>query len=533
EGDANAIGPVDVQLAPGVVTTYTDATRTTIDSVHTLRSVERIVGTNFNDTFNASGFGSSSINAGSIGTGAASDGTLNEFEGLGGNDSIAGNGNTRVSYEHALAGVTVVFSAPGVATVTGDASVGTDTITGGVNRVRGSNFVDDFTGSSGNEIFEGKGGDDSINGGAGFDTAVYAFEDTAINVQLAAGDVFGGVNTGHDTLHSVEAVSGTDFADTYNAVGFSGSSANAGSSGTFNRFEGRGGNDTISGNGNTQIDFANALAGVTVTFTSPGAGTSHGTAAGDIADVGTDAFTGVIGVRGSDFDDVIGPDAGDNIIDGRAGNDIMLGGAGNDSLTGGSGIDRAIYTDATGPIVVDMAVASNNVTGAGIGNDTLSSVESVRGSAFGDSYTALGYTGASAIGSIPANFNEFEGMGGDDSITGNGNTVVSYVNAAAGVTVDLSLVTLPGSTGQAHGTTPGDIANIGTDTFFGGVQLVRGSSFDDVIEGSNNFSGPEVFEGRGGNDFIDGLGGFDRVLYEFRLDDVTTSGVIINLAAGT
>ena len=46
-------------------------------------------------------------------------------------------------------------------------------------------------------------------------------------------------------------------------------------------------------------------------------------------------------------------------------------------------------------------------------------------------------------------------------------------------------------------------------------------------------TGPEVFEGRGGNDFINGLGGFDRVIYEFRLDDVTTSGVIINLAAGT
>src|SRR6185436_920892 len=58
-------------------------------------------------------------------------------------------------------------------------------------------------------------------------------------------------------------------------------------------------------------------------------------------------------------------------------------------------------------------------------------------------------------------------------------------------------------------------------------------SFGDTFEGSNNSTGVEVFEGRGGDDFIDGLGGFDRVLYEFRLDDVTTSGVTINLAAGT
>ena len=126
--------------------------------------------------------------------------------------------------------------------------------------MRGSNFADSFTGSGASEVFEGRGDDDIINGGGGFDTAVYANEDAAIDVHLAAGDVFGGVNTGHDTLQSVEGISGTDFIDTFNAVGFSNSSANAGSNGTFNRFEGRGNNDIITGNGNTQIGFDNATA---------------------------------------------------------------------------------------------------------------------------------------------------------------------------------------------------------------------------------------------------------------------------------
>ena len=58
EGDANAVGPINVQLAAGTVTTFTDASRTTIDSVDTLRSIERIVGTNSGDIFNATGFGS-------------------------------------------------------------------------------------------------------------------------------------------------------------------------------------------------------------------------------------------------------------------------------------------------------------------------------------------------------------------------------------------------------------------------------------------------------------------------------------------
>ena len=120
----------------------------------------------------------------------------------------------------------------------------------------------------------------SINGGGGFDTAVYGNEDAKIDVQLAAGDVFGGVNTGHDTLRSVEGVSGTDFNDTFNALGFTASSTNAGSAGVngtgdaFNRFEGRDGDDSIVGNGNTQIAFDNAAGGVTVTF-DLGSGAGH------------------------------------------------------------------------------------------------------------------------------------------------------------------------------------------------------------------------------------------------------------------
>lgn len=78
----------------------------------------------------------------------------------------------------------------------------------------------------------------------------------------------------------MEAVRGTNFADTYNATGFSGSSTNAGSYGTFNNFEGMGGDDTITGNSNTRLQYTLALDGVTVDLS---AGTAHGTAAGDVA----------------------------------------------------------------------------------------------------------------------------------------------------------------------------------------------------------------------------------------------------------
>ena len=251
-----------------------------------------------------------------------------------------------------------------------------------------------------------------------------------------------------------------------------------------------------------------------MTFIGAGTGNSHGTAAGDVADVGTDTFTGVNSVRGSGFDDV-----------------IVASDPGNDNFDGRGGIDRVIYTGASGPITVNMQAGT--VSGAGIGSDTLVSVELIQGSASNDSYVATNYAGASAFGSIPPTFNEFQGMGGDDSITGNGGTTVSYANASAPVTVALDSPTIgiPNSTGVAHAT--GADAGIGTDTFFGGIQVVRGSAFGDTLSGSNNFAGPEVFDGGPGNDFIDGRGGFDRVLYDFRHDDNVTGGITINLAAGT
>ena len=231
--------------------------------------------------------------------------------------------------------------------------------------------------------------------------------------------------------------------------------------------------------------------------------------------------------------DTIDGGAGDDLLYGGMSYDTLTGGAGDDRLDGGSELDRAIYTDAIGPITVNLAAGT--VIGTGVGTDTLVSVEQFRGSANADIYAASGYTGVSPLGSLPAAHNEFEGMAGDDTITGNGSTAVAYLNAKQGVTVDLTIWSGPGlgASGTAHSTAAGDLAEIGTDTFTGGVQGIRGSEFDDVLKGSNNFANVEFFQGRGGDDLIDGGGGFDRVFYWWRTDDNLTSGVDIKLAAGT
>jgi choice-of-anchor C domain-containing protein len=347
----HATGPIDVELAAGTVSGASPG-------VHdTLSSIEFVTGTDFADTFNALGFGPDSQNAGSVAPNSVS-GTFNEFEGLGGDDAITGNGDTQISYFHATAGVTVTFtswanSGPGTSgggsgTASGDASVGTDTFTG-VDHVRGSNFADTFFGVAHplniGEFFEGRGGNDSINGATGFDEAVYSNEDAGITVDLGAGTVIGGPDTGTDTLRSIEGILGTSSDDTYDASSFTTTSTNAGDDGVngngvaFNQFEGGGGDDTIIGNGNTRVAYYGATGGVVVTLGSSGSGTATGNGS-----VGTDTFnSGVSAVEGSQFNDIITGNGGNNSLFGNGGDDVLTGLGGNDTLTGGSGADIFVY----------------------------------------------------------------------------------------------------------------------------------------------------------------------------------------------
>ena len=390
-------------------------------------------------------------------------------------------------------------------------TIGNDTLTGDFGGVPANDTIDGLDGNdtisglAGNDVLYGGagidrliggGGDDLLDGGTGRDRAEFADATGGIAVNLALGTVTG-LGVGSDTLRSIEHVGGSDFVDTFVATGFSGTSANAGSNGAINLFEGRGGDDLITGNGNTQVSYRNATAAVTVNI-------AMGQASGD-ASVGTDSFSGVNSVTGSDF--------GDDLTGGNAG-DQFNGGAGDDNITGGGGVDSARYfafvnDTVTGGVTINMAAGT--VTGdASVGSDTLLSIENIRGSSFADSYTATGFSGSSANAGSNGTFNEFEGMGGNDSVVGNGNTRLLFAQATAGVTVDI-----------AAGTASGN-ASVGNDTisttvvagFVGGVNGVTGSQFGDTLLGSGNANQTTVvFDGRGGDDTIDGRGGFDQAVY--------------------
>jgi Ca2+-binding RTX toxin-like protein len=382
---------------------------------------------------------------------------------------------------------------------------GNDTLDGAGNN-------DTLSGGAGNDALIGGTGDDLLDGGAGQDRAVYTAATGAIDVQLAAGIVTGDASVGTDTLRSVEIVNGSNHADTFNAVGFNATSDNPGSpgfAGTINNtFEGRGGDDIITGNGRTTISYRSATSGVTVNI-----GIGTGTATGD-ASVGTDTFTGASFVAGSGHNDTMtGSDSATQ-------SDFFVGGAGNDFLDGRGGFDFASYAfgvndTTTGGVTINMAAGT--VTGdASTGTDTLRSIESVRGSAFADTYNATGFgvAGALNVGNN-GNFNEFEGLAGNDSVVGNGNTRIAFTNASGGVTVDLQAGTVTGN------------ASVGSDTV-SGIAQVRGSNFDDAIRGTG---GNDFFDGRAGNDLLDGRGGFDQAVYN--TDPLVTAGIAVDMAAGT
>ena len=523
---SNATGGISVNLGAGTVDGDASVGH------DTLVSIERVLGTNSADSYNASTFNAAVQPQPGVPT------NQNEFEGLGGDDQVTGNGNTRISYLSATARVTVDIAAgTGHGTDGGDiAGVGNDTFTG-VSSIRGSNFDDTLLGSNNGsaafENFEGRGGVDFIDGRGGLDRAIYGNDPattSGISVNLAAGSVIGDGSIGTDTLRSVEAIRGTNFADSYDATNFSGSSTNAGSLGTFNEFEGMGGTDTVTGNGATRVSYLSATAGVTVDLA---AGTAQGTAPGDLAGIGIDTFTGpnvgnfahgINAVRGSTFDDTL---LGSN---NATGTEIFEGWGGNDTIDGRGGSDLVRY-DTTSPgqpfgaFGINVNMAAGTVQGAFdapnhidptadalVGHDTLRSIEAIRGTNSADTYVATGFTGDGAgspsanAGSNNSSVNEFEGMGGNDTITGNGNTRVSYANALAGVTVNLATGTAFGTDPNSANPDPLDAAGVGVDTIVSGVTRVRGSSFNDNITGS---TGNDVLQGGLGNDTIIGGTGVD------------------------
>ena len=317
-----------------------------------LTNIEKVEGTDDRDTFIA-----------------ASDSTF--FDGRDGRDSMNyGHATTGVSAANAWDGVDLRYEA----TVTG---WGTATL----------HNMEVFIGGAGNDSITGfqrmSGGlgDDTFGVSEGWESVDYVHSETGVNVVMDFyGDVGGGVyhgkatGEGVDSLEGVRSVYGSDNDDTISGTGGD------------DYLMGRLGNDVLDGTGGQdQAYYWFSDSGVYVDLDegiAAGQGFSH-------------TLANIEHVGGSDYDDTIVGDGGNNGINGQWGSDLLI---------GGDGVDTLNFMEAT---YVDLG-ACRAVDAHGV--DSVFGFEAVLGSPNGAD-TIIGADG----------MDEFlSGQGGDDSISGNG-----------------------------------------------------------------------------------------------------------------
>ena len=207
-------------------------------------------------------------------------GSFNQFRGAAGNDRIIGNGNTRLDFGSAITGITFDFGRKKV----GDGQGGIDTFSG-VNspcrdRVRGSSCgvrrpTRSFIGQGGDDLIEGvperrgtlRRGHESDNerhhrghgrgNGSGGPRCIWGLILSPASRASAAACSTTSMSRQDLRAAIRSAPSATACRSTRTTIGSPGMS----------------GNDMITGNGQTNLDYRGASAAVTVTFTGQGKGT--------------------------------------------------------------------------------------------------------------------------------------------------------------------------------------------------------------------------------------------------------------------
>lgn len=309
------------------------------------------------------------------------------------------------------------------------------------------------------------------------------------------------------------------------------------------------GNDTMNGgaNGGGGDDVAYDNASFVGAATAAGITFDLGTTSAQITGgAGSDTVTNVENVQGSTFDDTLRGNASANTLQGWEGDDTLIGLGGNDVINGDAGSDTASYDNVTyagaasAGITLDLSNASSQNT-VGAGSDTVTNVENVIGSSFGDTLTGdsvanvlsglggtdtlKGAAGNDTLDGGAGNGDQLAGGNGDDAFNGGAGTgdTVSYDDTFAGVVpttgITFSLAVLSPTTQTTGGA--------GTDTLVGGVENLTGSSKADRLTGDG---GANVLQGGAQNDTLGGGSG-DDTLVGGAGDDVFTGGSGVDLVS--
>ncbi|WP_201859289.1 calcium-binding protein [Microvirga soli] len=364
----------------------------------------------------------------------------------------------------------------------------------GVDLLQGNEGADLLFGQDGDDTLEGGAGADALTGDGGRNFASYAGAPIGLDgVGVIASLLFPDRNTGDaagDTYNSIQGLIGS----VHNDILEGDNSANElRGGGGGDMLYGLSGSDTLEGGasgdrlfGGTGFDdyasYANAGAGVTADLNNKDpelefvpkafanlAGT--GDAAGDV-------YSGIEGLIGSAFNDMLIGDADNDHLRGGAGSDVLIGGAGADVLSGDDGIDTVDYSSAGNSVTVNLAA------GRGAGNvaegDTYASIENVIGSQFADVLYGNGAT------------NVLQGGNGDDIYhVSVGDAVVEGAGAGNDKVVSDANYTLGANVEALEGTG-------------GGALVLTGNALNNTIIG--NGAGNWIDGGVGADTMMGGAG---------------------------
>ena len=365
------------------------------------------------------------------------------------------------------------------------------------------NFGDELLASPGNDTYDFAG----VTTASRWTDLVYQTLGNGISANIDGASGTGSIAkgaSGTDTLQNMGTMldrgsggfflSGTDFNDAF--------TINAAAEQFIFAQGGKGVDSyTIMGEGVVHLNFSGeffdyqaATDGLTINV---GTGTIGNDGFGNAETLDTSGMTGRVGIQGTFHSDAItGSDLDETFITN----------GGDDTIDGGSGTDLLVYDrhDATSRVEVDLGAgtATGAVNGTAF-SQILSSMEDVIGTdTFGDLLT--GSDGDNYIDGRGGTDWITPGAGSDTVVGGAGSDMVSFVDQAERVVVDLAAGT---ATSGADTNILQEIENV-TGSIFG--DLITGDANDNRIRGLGDY---DWLVGSGGNDTFEGGNGRDTVAY--------------------
>ncbi|UUY09855.1 hypothetical protein LRS11_07420 [Pseudomonas sp. J452] len=386
------------------------------------------------------------------------------YAGSGNNILNGGSGIDTVSYLYAASSITASLASTSAQATGGS---GSDTFTA-IENLTGSNYNDKLTGNTMSNILDGGEGTDTMIGGDGSDTY---YVDSASDVvsETNATASTGGTDTVHSYLTSYTLGNNIENG----RILASGSANLTGNSLNNVLYAGSGNNILNGGNGADSVSYLYASSAITASLASTSAQATGGS--------GSDTFSAIENLTGSNYNDKLTGNSSGNILNGGAGADTLIGGDGSDTYYVDSVSDVVSETNASASTGGTDLVYSY-LTSYTLGNN----IENGRILASG----SANLTGNSLNNVL------YAGSGNNILNGGNGADTASYLYASSAITASLASTSAQTTGGS------------GSDTLTA-IENLTGSSYKDTLTGN---TANNTLNGGLGNDILNGGAGADTLI---------------------